>query len=117
MHCWKKSLKTKTAFNLRHGESCTTFWYAFLYGNGKVIAMFKKDINAVAISTIYLIIYCELLQFKATEDAAMLMLLLSPVMFIWLGYTVLRHGRYTGKDLGKEEFGYADKTKDELGVF
>lgn len=79
--------------------------------------MQKKDITAVTIATIYLIVYCELLQFESTENAAMLMLLFSPLVVIWMVYRVIRHGVYTGKDLGKDEFGYADKNKDDLGVF
>jgi hypothetical protein len=32
-------------------------------------------------------------------------------------YTVLKHGKYDGPELGDDEFGYCDKNKDELGVF
>jgi len=79
--------------------------------------MFKKDIVAITITTLYLIVYCELLQFKATEDVAMIMLLLSPVIIVWMVYTALKHGRYTGRELGKDEFGYVNKSNDESGVF
>lgn len=78
--------------------------------------MFKKDIIAVIIGSLYLVVYCELLQFKAFEDAAMVLLLLSPVVIIWMVYSVLRHGRYSGRELGRDEFGYADKNND-FGVF
>ena len=48
----------------------------------------------------------------------MYMFLFSPLIVLWLVYTVIRHGRYTGRELDEqEEFGYQDREKDSLGMF
>ena len=79
--------------------------------------MLRNDIFAVSFVSIYLFIYCELLQFENTQIYGFVMLLFSPFLICWMVYTVLKHGKYNGPELGDEEFGYQDKSKDELGVF
>jgi hypothetical protein len=76
-----------------------------------------RDIIAVLTGTLYLICYCVLLHFESTKPIALVMLGLAPIILVWMVYTVLKHGKYSGPELGKDEFGYADKTKDELGIF
>lgn len=75
------------------------------------------DILAVIVVTIYLIVYCALLQFENTPKYSMLMFLFSPVMIIGMVYIVLKYGKYDGPGLGNDEFGYQDKNKDDLGTF
>ena len=80
--------------------------------------MFRNDIFVAGFVTVYLVVYIALLQSTHTRDYAFLMLLFSPLLLCWMVFTVLKYGRYTGKELGDdEEFGYQDKPKDELGVF
>jgi hypothetical protein len=43
---------------------------------------------------------------------------LSPFIILWIVFSILKHGKYEGKELEeKEEWGYSDKDKNELGVF
>ncbi|MFN8346889.1 MAG: hypothetical protein U0X91_17945 [Spirosomataceae bacterium] len=79
--------------------------------------MMSKDVFSAAFVTAYLVIYCELLQFESTKGIAILMFLLSPFLVVWMVYTVLKHGRYDGKELGDEEFGYQDMDTEELKRF
>lgn len=68
--------------------------------------------------TIYLIIYTLLHQSGASLKLLGAMFLLSPFLVIWMAYTILKFGNYTGRELQEnEEWGYQDKNKDELGVF
>ncbi|HVX52127.1 MAG TPA: hypothetical protein VHB48_18350 [Chitinophagaceae bacterium] len=68
--------------------------------------------------TVYLIVYVTLIQFPSTVDIAFCMMLFAPLLMVWLAFTVLRYGRYNGKEFGKDdEFGYQDKAKDTLGMF
>ncbi len=76
----------------------------------------SKDIRAVYIATCYLLLYCVLLQYKT--DIAILMLTFSPIVLVWMVFTILKHGKYNGRELDEhEEYGYADKNKDDLGIF
>jgi len=79
--------------------------------------MMPKDVFSAVFVTAYLLIYCELLQFESTKGIAFLMLLFSPFLLLWMVYTVLKHGQYNGKELGKEEFGYQDIDPEELKTF
>ena len=46
------------------------------------------------------------------------MFLFSPVLVAWMVYTVIKYGKYSGKELDEgEEWGYEDKSRDELGFF
>ncbi len=82
----------------------------------KKIILDRATVSVVLV-TIYLLAYCALLQFERTQFFALLMLMFSPALIIWMVYTVLKHGKYNGPELGKEEFGYGDKEKDDLGIF
>ena len=47
-----------------------------------------------------------------------LMFMASPLLVIWMVYSVIKFGKYSGKELGEdEEWGYEDKSREELGVF
>lgn len=76
-----------------------------------------RDIIMVWFTTLYLLCYCVLLQYETTKPIALVMLGLAPFILVWMVYTVLKFGKYSGPELGKEEFGYQDKNKDDLGLF
>jgi hypothetical protein len=78
--------------------------------------MFRKPIFAVITISVILIVYCVLLNTNAPLSLSYFIFSISPVLFLWLIYTVLRFGTYAGKDLDEEEWGYQDKNKDELWV-
>ena len=75
------------------------------------------DITAVIIVSIYLFIYTILLQFGLPIGYAIYLWLLSPFLVVGMVYAVLKYGKYEGRELDGDEFGYQDKSKDELGVF
>jgi hypothetical protein len=77
----------------------------------------EKDILSVIIVTAYLILYCAFLNYDKTLNAALLMLFFSPVMIIWMVYTIIKKGKYNGHGLGDEEFGYQDRDKKDLEIF
>lgn len=79
--------------------------------------VWKKDTFSVIAVTAYLVVYCVLLRFDLTLDFAVWMFVFSPVALVWMVLRVLKHGAYTGPELGEEEFGYQDKKKDDLGVW
>jgi len=78
--------------------------------------MFRKPIFAVIVVSIVLIVYCVLLNTNAPLSISYFIFSISPFLLIWLAYTVLRFGVYEGKELDEEEWGYQDKSKDELWV-
>ncbi len=80
--------------------------------------MLRNAIFSTVVVTIYLVSYCIMLQFESTRDYAVAMFFLSPIIVCWMVYTVIRYGKYNGRELAKDdEFGYQDKNKEELGVF
>jgi hypothetical protein len=78
--------------------------------------MFRKPIFAVTIVSMILLIYCALLNTNAPLSLSYFIFSISPFLLIWLAYTVLHFGIYEGKNLDEEEWGYQDKSKDELWV-
>ncbi|GAA0545755.1 hypothetical protein [Chitinophaga japonensis] len=64
---------------------------------------------SVAAATAYLVIYCILLQVERLQWLAFIMLILSPFVLCRMIYIILKHGRYTGRELLEdEEYGYGD---------
>lgn len=78
--------------------------------------MFRKPAFAVISVSIILILYCVTLNTDGLLPISYFIFSISPLLLIWLAYTILRFGRYEGKELGKEEWGYQDKNKDDLWV-
>ena len=67
------------------------------------------DIISIVIVTLYLVVYCILIQNPSTETLAIGMWIVSPVIIVWTVYVVLKHGIYKGKQLGEREYGYSDR--------
>jgi hypothetical protein len=72
---------------------------------------------SVLFASIYLLIYFIFCQLNGTAGIAIMMFFLSPFVIIWMVFSVLKYGKYNGKELDAEEFGYQDRKKEELGVF
>jgi fatty acid desaturase len=69
-------------------------------------------------ASIYLLLYCLLLQVKAAESIAMLMFFFSPLIVVWMVFVVIKHGTYTGHTFNEnEEWGYQDRNKEDMGMF
>jgi len=79
--------------------------------------MRKSPIFVALFVTAYLAVYTALTQFAPMFHIAFAMFMFGPVLILWLVYTVLKFGSYTGKGLSDEEFGYQDKNKADLGMF
>jgi hypothetical protein len=79
--------------------------------------MRKNPIFVALFVTAYLAVYTALTQFAPMFNIAFAMFLFGPLLILWLVYTVLRFGSYAEKGLDKEEFGYQDKNKADLGIF
>jgi hypothetical protein len=77
----------------------------------------RNDKISIVVVTLYFVIYLILLQFESTQTYGFLMLSVAPFLLVWMAYTILKYGRYNGPELGNEEFGYQDKSKDQLKTF
>ena len=77
----------------------------------------KETLPVIIVMGLLLLYY--LLVFSNTAiSLAYAIFVASPFLLSWMGYTVIRHGKHTGKELEEnEEWGYADKNKDELNMF
>jgi len=79
--------------------------------------MIKKPFFAVAAVTVILLIYCILIGFNISLPVAYLIFGISPILITWLVYTIIRFGKYKGKEFGTgEEWGYQDRTKQDLDI-
>lgn len=57
---------------------------------------------ATVFATLYLIIYTVLQQLSAPLPVLGVLFLLSPVVVIWMAYTIIRYAPYNGKEYGGE---------------
>jgi hypothetical protein len=74
--------------------------------------MFRHPIFAAWFVSIYLLVYTLLLATgsKTLWAIAEVMLLFSPLLVLWLAYSVIRYGQFDGRELKEgEEFGYSDR--------
>lgn len=74
--------------------------------------MFRHPIFAAWFVSIYLLVYTLLLAtgFKTLWAIAEAMLLFSPLLVVWLAYSIIRNGQFDGRELKEgEEFGYGDR--------
>lgn len=77
----------------------------------------KEKIPVCVVSAL-LLLQCILVVYAPESRLINIISFLSPLFVLWMVYSVLRFGTYMGKDLpADDEFGYADKSKEELGVF
>lgn len=78
--------------------------------------MTPRVIFSVVGVSLYLLAFL-LFIYAGQSVVASWMFVLSPVLLIWMVYTVIRHGQYDGPELDEEEWGYEDRDKDDLGIF
>ncbi|UPK68553.1 hypothetical protein [Chitinophaga filiformis] len=72
--------------------------------------MLTNSTFSVIAVTVYLLVYCILLQIEHTQWIAVYMFIVSPFLVVWMVYTVLKYGVYTGRELAEdEEYGYQDR--------
>lgn len=71
--------------------------------------MLRKPFVAVILSSLYLAIYIAFF-YSGNFNVVFKMFLAAPVVLAWLAYTVIRFGKFDGRELGEnEEWGYEDK--------
>jgi hypothetical protein len=74
--------------------------------------MFRHPIFAAWFVSGYLLAYTVMLATgnKTLQAVAEVILLFSPLFVLWMAYSVIRYGRFSGKELEEgEEFGYSDR--------
>jgi hypothetical protein len=74
--------------------------------------MLKKPAFAVVFVTAYLVLYYVLFYAGASEDIITTMFAASPVLVVWMAITIIKHGKYSGDKLDKNEWGYQDWFND-----
>ena len=80
--------------------------------------MNRKEIIPVIIGSAVLLLNCWLILSGNRSGLTSSLFFLSPFLLIWIAYSILKYGKFEGKELkDNEEWGYADKDKNELGVF
>ncbi|MBS1525851.1 MAG: hypothetical protein JST19_09405 [Bacteroidetes bacterium] len=73
--------------------------------------------TAVAIATIYLVVYCVLLNIDLSPVLTGIAYLSVPVIILFLVFIVLFDDSRKYPQLHNDEWGYTDKDKDDLGMF
>ncbi len=80
--------------------------------------MKRKEILPVITVTGIWLVYCVLVFTQSAIGLSYTIFVASPFLMGWMAYSIIRKGKYAGKELEEdEEWGYADKRKDELGLF
>jgi len=80
--------------------------------------MNRREIIPVIIGSAVLLLYYWLILSGNESGLTRLIFSLSPFILLWIVFSILRHGKFEGKELEEnEEWGYSDKDKNELGVF
>ncbi len=64
-----------------------------------------------------LLLYIFLVTTSSLPAISGLIFSLSPLLIVWLAYNVIRFGKPVEELKQEDEWGYADKSKDELGIF
>jgi hypothetical protein len=74
--------------------------------------MLQKPAFVTAMVTAYLVLYYILFHAGAAETIITAMFAASPVLVVWMALTIIKHGKYTGAELGEDEWGYQDRFND-----
>ena len=77
--------------------------------------MARKPAFAVTVTSSILLLYCILI--AGNSPLAYIIFSISPFLIIWTAYSIIRYGIFSSRELKKdEEWGYDDKSKEELGT-
>lgn len=72
----------------------------------------------VLIVSAFLIVYVLLMSANVNSVITRFLFIFSPFLVIWMVISVLQSKTFTAKELEEEEeWGYADKRKEDLGMF
>ena len=79
--------------------------------------MTRKPIFVVVVVSIILLVYCVLIYLNLSLPVAYFIFSISPLLLVWVAYTIIRFGVYKGKEFNSdEEWGYQDKKKEDLDI-
>ncbi len=71
--------------------------------------MVKTPTFAILTVTVYLVFFAVITRLHPVLPLLLVMYAASPLLVIWMVYTVIRYGRYNGKELREgQEWGYED---------
>jgi 4-hydroxybenzoate polyprenyltransferase len=73
--------------------------------------------NAVIIGTLYLLAFIVTLYVPPLFSLVPWLFIGSPFVLCWMVVSILKDDRQPYPELGKHEWGYRDKNRDELGLF
>ena len=77
-----------------------------------------KEAIPVIIGSAVLLLYCLMMLSDNESGLTSLIFSLFPFLLLWIVYSILRYGKFEGKELNEnDEWGYTDRDKNELGVF
>jgi uncharacterized membrane protein YjgN (DUF898 family) len=80
--------------------------------------MRAKTPVSVFIVTVLLVLYSVLISLNASARITGLLFFISPFLLLWMAVSVLKFKAYNTKGLAEgEEWGYADKKKEDLNMF
>lgn len=83
--------------------------YRGLRGLSNKKVMVKNPIFAILTVTAYLAFFAVITRLLPVLPLLFIMYAISPLLVIWMVYTVIRYGRYNGKELREgQEWGYED---------
>lgn len=82
----------------------------------KPVVMLRKPSFAVFLSSLYLVVYM-IFVYNNNFDVVFKMFLGAPFVLAWLAYTIIRFGKFDGRELREGEgWGYADKGPRSVNI-
>lgn len=77
--------------------------------------MWKRPSFSVTVVTVYWLLYYFLYYQGIPDWLVTVLFLIAPFLMIWMGYTILRFGRFADAELKEgEEWGYSDRSRDSF---
>lgn len=72
----------------------------------------KIDEIAISIVSALFLVYVSFISFQIFTSIAIMIFIISPGLMIFMVYSVLKHGKFEGKELDEgQEFGYLDRPR------
>ena len=71
--------------------------------------MLRSAAFATTFVTLYLVIYTVLFHTGASSAITSYMFAASPFLVVWMAFTIMKYGKYSGPELDDKEWGYQDE--------
>jgi hypothetical protein len=79
--------------------------------------MLKHPGISTLFATVYLLVYILLLQLETAPNISLILFFFSPIVLIALAYSIIRYGKYDGRELEeKEHWGYQDRPEKKSRI-